>query len=305
MNTPLVSVIIPTHNSAHFIRLTLQSVFAQSFADFEVIVVDDASTDNTCDVIRSLDRPLKLIRRERNSGTADIPRYDGVEAANGAYCAFLDADDLWLPDKLQRQIAFLESHADVPLVHSYVTVMDEFGHDLYVRHEGNIPATGYIAPQLLRHCFISTSSVVVKRSQWLQAQRRKDITGYGTEWDFFLAIARKHPIGFVPEVLAKYRKHASGISRQNWKRAPRDVVAKERIWKKRLWQGVVPEEEYRTILADACAENSQYWRDQNHAGRALYFAMKGLRWRPHDAAVWRQFIASVARLCAPRRTRRE
>jgi glycosyltransferase involved in cell wall biosynthesis len=295
MTRPLVSVIVPTHNSAHFLRQTLQSVFAQSFTDYEVVVVDDASTDNTRELVRSLEWPVRLIERSRNSGTADIPRYEGVEAAQGRYGAFLDADDLWLPDKLQKQVDFLAANPDVPLVHSYVMVMDAHGHDLYVRHEGNIPPTGMIAHQLLQHCFISTSSVMVRCETWLQAQQREDITGYGTEWDFFLAIARKHPVGFIPEVLAKYRKHSGSVSRQNWKRAPRDVVAKERIFRKGLWQGIVSRKEYVDILVEACSENSQYWRDQGKPLRAAFFAAKGLRYAPTSAGLWRHLAAALFR----------
>lgn len=300
MSTPPVSVIIPTHNSARFIYHTLQSVMAQTFLDFEIIVVDDASTDNTCEIVKSFRPEVRLIERKRNSGTADIPRYDGVEAAKGDYCAFLDADDLWMPEKLQAQVPFLNEHKDVSLVHSYVMVMDENGHDLYVRHEGSIPPTGMIARELLRHCFISTSSVVVKREAWLRAQRRQDITGYGTEWDFFLAIAREYPIGFIPEVLVKYRHHQAGISRRNWRRTPRDVVAFRRIWRKGLWKNLVTASEYGQLVAEACQENAQFWRDRGYPFRAIWFAGIGLGFDCHNLGLWYQLLASGARMIIKR-----
>lgn len=295
MNAPRVSVIIPTFNSARFVRAALASVFAQTFTSYEVIVVDDASTDETCEVLESYGARIRFMRRSKNSGTADIPRYEAIESAQGQYCAMLDADDLWLPYKLERQVAFMSANPDIPLCHGYVMVMDEDGRDLYIRHENAIPSTGMIGRDLLRHCFISTSAVMVRREAWLTAQHREDITGYGTEWDFFLAIAREHPIGFLPNVLAKYRRHAGGISRKNWKRAPRDVMAMERINRKGLWRGIVEKREFYRIVAEACAENSQYWRDNGLNWRAVLFALKGLAYEPADRGLWRHLAASLGR----------
>lgn len=287
MNVPRVSVIIPTHNAERFLEASLQSVFAQDLEGFEIIVVDDASTDRTRAILNKYGDRISVILRDTNSGTADIPRYDGIEQANGALCALLDADDLWLPDKLRKQIEFMDKHPEIPLCHNYVMVMNENSENLYVRHEGGIPPTGMIASALVRHCFISTSSVMVRRDKWLAAQRREDITGYGTEWDFFLSIARTHPIGFIPEVLAKYRHSPHSVSRRRWKRSPRDVEAKERILHKGLWRGVIERPEMVNIIVEACHENSEYWRGEAFYDRAAWFALKGLRHRPvsRDAAM--------------------
>lgn len=258
-------------------------------------MVDDDSADDTVSIVQGFGDRVRLIRRKQNSGTADIPRYEGVLASRGEFCAFLDSDDLWLPEKLQRQVDFLRAHPEIPLVHSYVMVMDENGDDLFVRHEGCIPPTGRISAQLLRHCFISTSSVVVHRNVWLSAQRQDEIVGYGTEWDFFLAIARKYPIGFIPEVLAKYRRYEASVSHRDWRRAPRDVLAKERILRKGLWRGTMSRNQYIDIILEACAENAQFWRDHGFTCRSALFALKGLRYRPASYVCWRHLIACLTR----------
>lgn len=295
MSAPRVSVIVPTHNGERFLAAALDSVLAQEREDMEIIVVDDASTDRTKDVLQRYASRVTVVERHENSGTADIPRYDGIERAKGEYCALLDADDLWLPGKIRRQVEFMDAHPDVALCHSYVMVTDDTGRDLYVRHENAIPPTGMIAKPLLQHCFISTSSVMVRRDAWLAAQRREDITGYGTEWDFFIAIARKHPIGFLPEVLAKYRHTTGSVSRRRWRRTPRDIGAKERVLRKRLWKGVVSRREMRATIADAALEGSQYWRDCGYPGRAAWFSLKALQYDWLRPRAWASLAKSLLR----------
>ncbi|MBN1269864.1 MAG: glycosyltransferase family 2 protein [Kiritimatiellae bacterium] len=298
MSHPTITVVVPVFNGARFLRETLDGVFAQTYRRFEVVVVDDASMDETPRILEEYGDRIRVLRHGANSGSADIPRYEAVESARGEYCAFLDADDRWLPGKLEKQFSFMQSRPEVPLSHTYVRVIDEEGKPLHVRHEGAIPATGNCARELLRHCLVSTSSVMVRKDAWLRAQRKEDLGGYGTEWDFFLAIAREHPIGFLPEVLAEYRLVSGSVSR-NWKRTPRDVGAKERILRKRLWEGVAPRGEMIGIIADACCENSQYWRGRRQPDRAAYFALKALRHAPYRGAAWRELAKDSLRCVAP------
>lgn len=103
----MVSVIIPTYNAEGFIALTLESVCAQSYSDFEIFVVDDCSTDDTCQIVEDLiaqDPRIHLVKLNQNSGTPGVPRNVGIAHARGAYVAFLDADDIWHVDKLKMQM---------------------------------------------------------------------------------------------------------------------------------------------------------------------------------------------------------
>ena len=293
MNTPVVTVVIPTHNSECFLRETLDSVMAQTFKNYEVVVVDDASTDDTVRLVEQYGDRIRLVRRSVNSRTADVPRYEGVEQGRGKYCALLDSDDVWLPEKLNKQVAFMEAHPEIPLSHTSVTMIDEQSKPLYVRHSGVIPATGSCARELLRHCFISTSSVMVRREAWLRAQRKEDLKTYGTEWDFFLSIARAHPVGFIPEPLAQYRVGSESVSRQKWKRAPRDVGAKQRVLRKKLWEGVILRSEMVAIITEACLENCRYWRDRGYCGRSVFFAAQALRHAPLHSQAWVELTKSA------------
>ena len=129
MSGPKVSVVIGSYNCEKFIHETVQSVIDQTFRDWELIIVDDCSTDNTCqEISRIKDERIKLIRLDSNSGLPAAPRNVGIKNAKGDYIAFLDHDDIWLPEKLERQVAFLEKNKDIIAVgknvlHAKVLVM--------------------------------------------------------------------------------------------------------------------------------------------------------------------------------------
>lgn len=107
----LVSIIMPSYNTAEYIAESIQSVFAQSYKDWELLIVDDCSTDNTDEVVKPYlaDERIKYLKNEKNSGAA-VSRNRALREAKGKWIAFLDSDDLWIPDKLSKQINFMEEH---------------------------------------------------------------------------------------------------------------------------------------------------------------------------------------------------
>ena len=317
---PEVSVIIPAYNASGYIQQALDSVFRQSFQDFEVIVVDDASTDGTAEIVAKYGEPVQLLRREQNSGSVDIPRYEAVAKSKGRWCAFLDADDLWEPQKLERQVAFMRAHPEVQLSHTYARIIDEEGRPDGIRHEGVIPPTGMIARELLRHCFICASTVMVLREAWLRALQPENLGGKATTWDyvldtvrrfrlrflvpepailflewaFFLNIAKHSPVGFIAEPLTLYRRHAASISKQDWRRIPRDLPTKRWIFRKGLWRGLVEQAEMKKILREAAWENAEFWRTRGKWRRALYFGLSGLCYGPFDIRLTLSLLKSLA-----------
>ena len=126
-----VSIITPSYNSTRFISQTIESVLAQTYQDWEMIVVDDCSTDNSCDVVERYsqkDSRIKLIKLQQNSGPA-IARNRAILEARGRYIAFLDADDLWYPQKLEKQLNFMTENS-LAFTYSSYDLMDEDGNDL-------------------------------------------------------------------------------------------------------------------------------------------------------------------------------
>jgi glycosyltransferase involved in cell wall biosynthesis len=152
----LVSIVVPTYNSQEFIADSIRSVLAQSYRNFEIIIVDDCSFDKTVSLVHEFeDGRIRIKQNESNCGPADT-RNNGLELASGRYIAFLDSDDLWGSEKLAKQIAFMEENK---VAFSYTR------YDLIDEHGGQFGDSGPIASSvtyksLLPHCIIRTSSVI-------------------------------------------------------------------------------------------------------------------------------------------------
>lgn len=130
----LVSIITPCYNASEFIGQTIESVLAQTYQNFEMIIIDDCSTDNSIDVISKYirkDNRIKLIKLKNNSGSA-VARNIGIKEAKGRYIAFLDSDDLWVPEKLIKQIAFMKTN-ELLVTYSSYFVIDKNGNITGVR----------------------------------------------------------------------------------------------------------------------------------------------------------------------------
>jgi glycosyltransferase involved in cell wall biosynthesis len=213
---PHVSVIIPAYNAEAFIVDTVNSVLNQTFQDLEIIVVDDGSKDGTVAALAQFGGHVR-VHQQANGGVARA-RNTGVSLATGTWIAFLDADDLWMPQKLERQLSIasapmsftdrlnIGARGDLPELQSLSTPM--CGGDLFVplMREGN---------------FITNTSVMIKRE--LFEKLGGFYTGLnGTEdWDLWIRVAERNEIGFVPEPLVKYRFHEASISR-NYARMNRE-----------------------------------------------------------------------------------
>jgi teichuronic acid biosynthesis glycosyltransferase TuaG len=124
---PIVSIITPCYNSESYIKETINSVIQQTFKEWELIIVDDCSTDSSPEIIKSFcfDKRIKYFKTERNSGSPALPRNIGIQESRGEYIAFLDSDDLWLPNKLESQIKFSESN-DASFIYSNYSIFCTF-----------------------------------------------------------------------------------------------------------------------------------------------------------------------------------
>ena len=158
---PLVSIVTPAFNAARFIAVTIASARAQSFADWEMVIVDDASHDTTRDIIERLqaDEPrLRLICNDRNLGVA-ASRNVALDAARGRWIAFLDSDDLWLPDKLAAQLAFAAEHDAAFVFGSYRRITED---GCRIGRLIRVPGT-LTYPELLKNTCVATLTVLVDR----------------------------------------------------------------------------------------------------------------------------------------------
>jgi glycosyltransferase involved in cell wall biosynthesis len=211
-----VSVIIPAYNAEAFVVDTVNSVLNQTCQDLEVIVVDDGSKDGTVAALEQFGARIR-VHQQANGGVARA-RNAGVGLASGSWIAFLDADDLWLPEKLERQLAV----ASAPMTYTDRINIGARGPLPEVQSEITPMHDGDVFEALLREGnFITNTSVMIRRE--LFEKLGGFYTGLnGTEdWDLWIRVAEHHRIGFVPQPLVKYRFHEASISR-NYVRMSRE-----------------------------------------------------------------------------------
>ncbi|MBT5028488.1 MAG: glycosyltransferase [Nitrospina sp.] len=213
MSKPTVSVIMPTFNRGYCLAESIHSVLNQSFTDFELIVVDDGSTDDSLQLLSEF-TSLKLIHLKENRGVS-YARNRGFEIAQGEWIAFLDSDDLWEKDKLARQMSWLTHHPQWHAVHT-----DEIWIRKGVRVNPMNKHQKY-SGDIFRHCLplcvVSPSTVI------LRAQLLREVGGFDEDmpvcedYDLWLRIAKQYPFHFIEEKLVVKRGgHEDQLSRKYW-----------------------------------------------------------------------------------------
>jgi glycosyltransferase involved in cell wall biosynthesis len=211
MGRPLVSVIIPTHNRAELLGRAIKSVLAQTFEDFELIVVDDASTDGTPEVVAGFDDPrIRYIRLKKNSG-APTARNTGIKKSRGAFIAFLDDDDEWLPHRLELQVKkFEELDGEVGVVYGgFYYVSQQTGKIIGKR----MPAyRGWVYKNLLVENFVGSPTLLIRRECFKRAGLFDPKLTSSQDWDMWLRIARYYKFDYVEDVVAKYYVHGRQIT---------------------------------------------------------------------------------------------
>jgi len=210
---PVVSVVIPAFNAAATISDTLASVFAQTLDDFEVIVVDDGSSDGTAQVVSSVrDTRIRIITQP-NQGVA-AARNTGIEAARGGLVAFVDADDLWLPAKLERQVSLLRADPRAEAVQTAAYFVNSQFRVLSVR-----PCVDAAAADILPRCLrfenlpAFPSSVLARRESLVEIGMFDPSLVILEDWDLALRFARRGSLRAIEEPLVLYRVHPGNRSR--------------------------------------------------------------------------------------------
>jgi hypothetical protein len=204
MSAPEVTVVIPSYNGARYLGEAIESVLAQSHPSVETIVVDDGSVDETGSLVASYGDRIRCVRQE-NRGLA-AARNSGVRAAGGAYVAFLDHDDRYLPEKIARQVAVFRERPEVGLVHTGWHFIDELGRRLGQR--GWSPAEGDVLEPLLLGNLVHPGAVMVRRDRLLEVGGFDEARTGLEDWDLWLRLSvRGLRWGRVDAALLEYRVH--------------------------------------------------------------------------------------------------
>ena len=291
---PLVSVVIPNYNHARFLRATLDSVLAQTYAHYEILVVDDGSTDDSEAVVRGFGGRVRYLP-QKNAGVSHA-RNRGIREARGEYIALLDADDLWHPTKLAKQVPLLDDAA-VGMAHTWARSVDAEGAPLGPVHKG---ASGH----LLKEQVLFRPTVKAGASSSLVPRRVYDELGHfdprlstSADWDMWRRIIGRYRIEVFPEVLVDYRELDSAMH-TNIEVFHRDMmIALDKLYSdpdaspvhgyKRHSYSML----YRMVAADYYARG-----DRRSAAR---FALRSLALDP--AIVWTTAREMVQRKVARRR----
>lgn len=222
MNAPLVSVVMPLFNGESYVREAIDSVLAQTQADLELIVVDDCSSDASARAVASYADPrIRLLSHERNKGAAQA-RNTAIAAARGRYIAFLDADDVWLPHKLEEQIGFMETAHVGMCFTAYETIEADGAHRNYVRVPDRIDYRGFLKNTVTCSHTVVFDLTRVERA-WVMAPLR---SGYDYPEDMatWLQVLKHGVVARgLNTVLAKNRKHDRS-------RSANKVAAVRRTW---------------------------------------------------------------------------
>jgi len=200
---PKISVIIPVYNGEQTIRETIESVLDQTFSDFELIVINDGSQDSTLEVVASFKDARLQVFSYPNAGVS-ASRNRGLSHASGKFISFLDADDLWAPDKLEAQLKALEENPQAAIAYSWTDHIDESGQ--FLRPSSHTTINGDVYANLLLGNFLKTGSNVLIRAQALTSVGGFDESlTHAEDWDMWLRLAVSHHFVAVPYPQVLYR----------------------------------------------------------------------------------------------------
>ncbi|KPQ01377.1 glycosyltransferase [Marinobacter sp. HL-58] len=288
-----VSVVTPTYNRARFLPDAVNSVLAQTYPDFELIIVDDGSMDNTRDVLEPFlaDRRVRYFYQE-NQGQSRA-RNLALDQAAGDFIAFLDSDDTWALDKLEKQLAVLHAHPDVEIVHGDEATIDEHGTVISVENMKRY--SGRITRQLLADNSVSITTALVRRRCFDEMGGFDTSVGVADDYELWLRFSARYRYHYEPGVVASYRVMADQISSDKRRR----FAANERIIRAFLasYGEVLSPWERRWGLARFFCRKARYLAREGERGKAVGAIAGALTNAPLDAVVWK----ALYRVMVPRK----
>lgn len=214
-SSPTLSIVMPTHNRAGYISIAIESVLQQTYQDWELLIVDDGSTDDTKSVVEPFlkrDARIRYIHQDQNKGIA-FTRNNGVAQARGRYIAMLDSDDAWAsPDKLARQIAVLNADPELGIIGTWLEIIDEKGVHTGQQLSYAQDDAGIRSKEIYKNAF-AQSSVIFRKEAFEKAGGYDGRFVVTDDHDLWLKIGRSYRFATLPSYDLLYRKHSGNITR--------------------------------------------------------------------------------------------
>jgi len=291
---PRVSAIVPVYNGAAFLAQALDSALAQSMSDLEIIVVNDGSTDSSGAIAHVYEHNFPERIRVVDQPNAGLPaaRNTAIAHARGDYFALLDADDVWMPEHLERALAAFDKNPALGLVHANIRRIDASGNPLGIAprfwHRG-LDAYKAIA---LRHEHVNCPTAVFARfCVDAVGAFDADFTGLGCEdRDLWLRIAARFPLQHIDTVTADYRVHPQSMSRNRERMlAARELLASKQA---RTERGAPLLPHMRAMVQ---SDLGMELLEEGHTFAGMRAQLQALRHRPHTILIWRRLLKSALR----------
>jgi glycosyltransferase involved in cell wall biosynthesis len=289
--TPRVSVVMAAKNYARFLPAAVESVFAQTAADWELVIIDDGSTDHTPEAVRPYlaDPRVKYIRSDR----LGQPRAKnlGIGLSRGEYVAFLDADDAWRPTKLEKQLAVFRERPDVGVVFCRRSLIDEEGHPI-PRPASPPPPEGRVLDRMFVQNFVCFSSAVVRREVFAHAGRFDPEWDLAIDYDLWLRVAAHHGFGCVDEELVLYRTGHGNLSKKLSDRVATAMSIMHRAETRYGVRNHVPADRIAEGYASTCRTIGYVMRSVEPTTAAGWY-LKALRWPAGRLASAKGLVAAA------------
>ena len=248
-NEGLVSIIMPSYNSAETIKMSIESVQQQTYSNWELLITDDCSSDDTYDIISACsrqDRRIKIFKNEKNSGAA-VSRNNSLKNAMGSYIAFLDSDDLWMPKKLEKQIAFMRNNEEVDFSFTAYALIDASGNSMnkFIDMQGDNCSFDY-DDMLKKKATLGCSTVMFRKLAFTDFLM--PLIRTGQDYALWLKLLKTGKRAYlINEPLTCYRILPGSISRNKFKKC------------KRQWQ-IYREIERLDLFTSSLAFSFYAWR---------------------------------------------
>ncbi|MCI5120563.1 MAG: glycosyltransferase [Candidatus Electrothrix sp. AUS4] len=304
---PTVSVVITCYNYGEYLAGCLESVLSQTYTDYEIIIIDDGSTDNTSDVVKPYCNQYSLIQyiKQENAGQANA-KNQGIKKARGQFIAFLDADDLWHPKKLEKQMV-LFADDNVGVVYSRQRFVDEDGKPIQQKkgrvQQTLLPKSGKITTALFIDNFVPFSSSVVRSECFKEFEGFDESIAMGIDWDLWLRISTRYHFDYVDEPLLLYRIGHSG---QMSKNILTRQECSDRIMDKFKvdYPEELPASVERQAMAFTFCNRGYFFRHQNLILSTQYFLQAWLK-RPFWIKPYYSLLKNCLFACWPNITRQK